>query len=176
MCITLGAKLLHNWCTKVHLTYYLDDLEYGTQGSKDQQKSSGDVIGMITYRLFFPVLQHNIGIEQVLCGSWITKMQLWEMLILVGVIIKLLIWINQLITKHWLNEFALVCRSMARNGNFPLSAILEKERLHDSGANFTDWFHNVRIVLKGAKKDYFFYATLGVPPMDNATQAVHDLS
>ena len=71
--------------------------------------------------------------------------------------------------KHWLNEFTLVCRSMAHNCNFPLSAILEKERLHESGANFTDWFCNVRIVLKGAKKDYVLDANLGVPPMDNVT-------
>jgi hypothetical protein len=37
---------------------------------------------------------------------------------------------------------------------FPLAAILEKEKLHKFGTNFMDWFHNVRIVFKGAKKDF----------------------
>jgi hypothetical protein len=43
---------------------------------------------------------------------------------------------------------------MARDQNFPIAMILEKEKLHESGTNFVDWFRNVGIVLKGAKKDY----------------------
>ena len=72
--------------------------------------------------------------------------------------------------KQCLNEFAHVCRSMACNNNFPLAAILEKEQLHESGTNFVDWYRNVRIVLKGAKKDYVLKATLGDSPLDNATK------
>jgi hypothetical protein len=55
---------------------------------------------------------------------------------------------------------------MARVQNFPIAAILEKEKLHESGTNFVDWFRNVRIVLKGAKKDYVLEATLGTPPVE----------
>ena len=69
-------------------------------------------------------------------------------------IIKLLILSSSLIMKQCLNKIALVCRSMARNNNFPLAVILEKEKLHESWTNFVDWYRNVRIVLKGAKKDY----------------------
>ena len=59
---------------------------------------------------------------------------------------------------------------MARNSTFPLAGLLEKEKLHESGTNFVDWYRNVRIVLKGAKKDYVLEATLGDPPADNATE------
>ena len=79
-------------------------------------------------------------------------------------IIKLLILSSSLIMKQCLNELALVCRSMARNSTFPLAAILEKDRLHEYGTNFVDWYRNVRIVLKGAKKDYVLEATLGDEP------------
>ena len=64
---------------------------------------------------------------------------------------------------------------MARFGNFPLGPLLEKDKLHESGANFADWYHNVRIVLKGAKKDYVLDATLGDAPRDDALPAVVDL-
>ena len=67
-------------------------------------------------------------------------------------------------------NFAHVCRSMARNSSFPLAAILEKEKLHESGTNFVDWYRNVRIVLRGAKKEYVLDATLGDPPADDATE------
>jgi hypothetical protein len=53
---------------------------------------------------------------------------------------------------------------MARINTFPLAAILEKEKLHESGTNFVDWYHNVRFFVKGAKKDYALEATLGKPP------------
>ena len=33
-----------------------------------------------------------------------------------------------------------------------------------------DWYRNVRIVLKGCKKDYVLEATLGDSPNDNATE------
>jgi hypothetical protein len=56
---------------------------------------------------------------------------------------------------------------MARVTTFSLAMILEKEKLHKSGTNFLDWFCNVSIVLKGAKKDYVLDATPGEPPADN---------
>ena len=33
---------------------------------------------------------------------------------------------------------------MARNSTFPLAGILEKDKLHESGTNFVDWYRNVR--------------------------------
>lgn len=64
---------------------------------------------------------------------------------------------------------------MARNTAFPLAGILEKEKLHESGTNFVDWYRNVRIVLKGAKKDYVLEATLGDAPDDDATDEAYNL-
>jgi hypothetical protein len=64
---------------------------------------------------------------------------------------------------------------MARVNTFPLAAILEKEKLHESRTNFVEWFRNVRIVLKGAKKDYVLDATLGEPPAFDATNAAQDV-
>jgi hypothetical protein len=34
---------------------------------------------------------------------------------------------------------------MAHNNPFPLAAILEKEKLHEYGTKFVDWYHNVRM-------------------------------
>ena len=64
---------------------------------------------------------------------------------------------------------------MARNSTFPLAGILEKDKLHESGTNFVDWYRNVRIVLKGCKKDYVLEATLGDSPDDNATEEAMNL-
>ena len=64
---------------------------------------------------------------------------------------------------------------MARNSTSPLAGILEKDKLHESGTNFVDWYRNVRIVLKGCKKDYVLEATLGDSPDDNATEEAMNL-
>jgi hypothetical protein len=64
---------------------------------------------------------------------------------------------------------------MAHNQNFPIATILEKEKLHQSGTNFVDWFRNIRIVVKGAKKDYVLEATLGDPPIEEATVATKEI-
>ena len=64
---------------------------------------------------------------------------------------------------------------MARNNTTPLAAILEKEKLHESGTNFVDWYRNVRIVLKGAKKEYVIEQTLRNPPSAEATQMAHNV-
>jgi hypothetical protein len=60
---------------------------------------------------------------------------------------------------------------MACYQKFPIATILEKEKLHEYETNFVDWFRNVRIILKGAKKDYVLEATLGDPPVEEATPA-----
>ena len=43
---------------------------------------------------------------------------------------------------------------MAANNNysFNLRSVLEKEKLN--GANFIDWYRNLRIVLRNEKKEY----------------------
>ena len=64
---------------------------------------------------------------------------------------------------------------MAHNSNFPLAGILEKDKLHESGTNFVDWYRYVRIILKGCKKDYVLEATLGDSPDDNATEEAMNL-
>jgi hypothetical protein len=64
---------------------------------------------------------------------------------------------------------------MAHDQNFPIVAILEKEKLHESRTNFVDWFRNVRIVSKGAKKDYVLEANLGDPPVEEPTPAAKEL-
>ena len=59
---------------------------------------------------------------------------------------------------------------MAHNNTFPLAGILEKDKLHESRTNFVEWYRNVRIVLKGCKKDYVLEATLGDSPPKNAIE------
>jgi hypothetical protein len=63
---------------------------------------------------------------------------------------------------------------MARNTAFPLAQLLEKEKLHESGTNSVDSFHNVRIVLKSANNDYVLEQTLGSAPADNAIDDAHN--
>ena len=59
----------------------------------------------------------------------------------------------------------LCCRSMAR-ATVPLNfnAFLEKAKFKDDGSNYTDWVHNLRIILIAAQKNYVLEAPLGVPP------------
>ena len=58
---------------------------------------------------------------------------------------------------------------MATAPTFPLNSLLEKEKLHASGDNFTDWFRNLRIVLKSAKKDSVIMQALPDAPGEGAT-------
>ena len=44
------------------------------------------------------------------------------------------------------------------------NAFLEKAKLKDDGSNYTDWVHNLRIVLIAAQKNYILDAPLGVRP------------
>ena len=59
----------------------------------------------------------------------------------------------------------LCCRSMPR-ASVPLNfnAFLEKAKLKDDGSNYTDWVHNLRIILIAAQKNYVLDAPLGERP------------
>ena len=63
----------------------------------------------------------------------------------------------------------LCCRSMAR-AIVPLNfnAFLEKAKLKDDGSNYTDWVHNLRIILIAAQKNYVLDAPLGERPAAGA--------
>ena len=54
--------------------------------------------------------------------------------------------------------------------SFALKSILEKDKLN--GTNFTNWYRNLRIVLKQEKKDHVLDTPLPDEPDDNATAAV----
>ena len=56
------------------------------------------------------------------------------------------------------------CRSMARVTPLNFSAFLEKAKLKDDGSNYTDWVHNLRIILIAAQKNYVLDAPLGERP------------
>jgi hypothetical protein len=44
----------------------------------------------------------------------------------------------------------------------------EKEKLKNNGSNFTNWFHNLRIILAGGQKAYVLEQALGDPPAKEA--------
>ena len=61
------------------------------------------------------------------------------------------------------------------------NAFLVKAKLKDDGSNYTDWVHNLRVILIAAQKNYVLDAPLGVAPalaiadIVNAWQSrVHD--
>ena len=54
--------------------------------------------------------------------------------------------------------------------SFALKSILEKDKLN--GTNFTNWYRNLRIVLKHDKKDHVLDTPLPDGPAENATAAV----
>ena len=56
--------------------------------------------------------------------------------------------------------------------SFALRSILEKDKLN--GTNFTNWYRNLRIVLKQDKKDHVLDTPLPDAPDDNATAAVNN--
>ena len=53
---------------------------------------------------------------------------------------------------------------------FPFAAFLEKDKLKNSGENFTDWHCSLRILLAGCKRAYVLDATLGDAPGANASE------
>ena len=81
---------------------------------------------------------------------------------------------------HVLSVFLhiLCCRSMAPSNSLPqlssfaLRSILEKDKLN--GTNFTNWYRNLRIVLKHDKKDHVLDTPLPNEPDDDATVTVHN--
>ena len=58
---------------------------------------------------------------------------------------------------------------MARD-TIPLNfnAFLEKAKLKDDGTNYTDWVHNLRIILIASRKNYVVDAPLGERPAAGA--------
>ena len=55
------------------------------------------------------------------------------------------------------------------------NSFLEKEKLKNNGSNFTDWFHNMRIVLNAGQKTYVLDAPLGAPPAETAPDEVKNV-
>src|SRR3954447_7311769 len=55
------------------------------------------------------------------------------------------------------------------------NAFLEKEKLKNTGSNFTDWFCNLRIVLNAGQKTYVLDAPLGDPPAADAPEEVKNV-
>ena len=52
------------------------------------------------------------------------------------------------------------------------NALLEKAKLKDDGRNYTEWVHNLRIILIDAHKNYVLEALLGARPTADATAHV----
>ena len=54
------------------------------------------------------------------------------------------------------------------------NAFLEKTKLKDDGSNYTNWVHNLRIILIAAKKAYVLDAPLHVPtPLASSLDVVN---
>ena len=49
------------------------------------------------------------------------------------------------------------------------NAFLEKAKFKDDGSNYTDWVHNLSIILIVAQKNYVLEAPLGAKPAAGAT-------
>ena len=63
-----------------------------------------------------------------------------------------------------------VVDQMARNTAFNLGPMLEKEKLAATGNNYADWVHNLRIVLRSAKKMYVLETALPAEPAADAPE------
>ena len=48
------------------------------------------------------------------------------------------------------------------------NAFLDKSKLKDDGSNYTDWVHNLRIILIATQKNYVLDALLGDRPIARA--------
>ena len=60
--------------------------------------------------------------------------------------------------------------NVPQSSSFALRSILEKDKLN--GTNFTNWYRNLRIVLKHDKKVHVLDTRLPDEPDENATLAV----
>ena len=58
----------------------------------------------------------------------------------------------------------MACATIPLNFN----EYLEKAKLKDDGSNYTDWVHNLRIILIAAQKNYVLDAPLGDMPAAGA--------
>ena len=52
------------------------------------------------------------------------------------------------------------------------NAFLEKVKLKDDGSKYTDWVHNLRIIIIDAQKNYVLEALLSAKPATGATPDV----
>ena len=50
-----------------------------------------------------------------------------------------------------------------------INAFLEKAKLKDDGSNYTDWVHNLRVIIIAAQKNYILEAPLSAKPAAGAT-------
>ena len=55
------------------------------------------------------------------------------------------------------------------------NAFVEKAKLKDDGRNYTDWVHNLRIILIVAQKNYVLEASLGARPAADAADNVKNI-
>ena len=55
------------------------------------------------------------------------------------------------------------------------NAFLEKAKLKDDDRNYTDWVHNLRIILIAAQKNYVLEAPLGARLVADATYDVKNV-
>src|SRR5579859_3320866 len=62
---------------------------------------------------------------------------------------------------------------MATHTSMNLRAIIEKENRFN-GTNFSDWYRNLRIVLKSERKLYVIDQPVPAVPAEDVTQAVRD--
>ena len=65
----------------------------------------------------------------------------------------------------------MACATVPLNFN----AFLEKAKLKDDGSNYTDWVHNLRIILIAAQKNYVLEAPLGARPAADVTDNVKNV-
>ena len=69
----------------------------------------------------------------------------------------------------------LCCRSIARVVALNSNAFLEKAKLKDDGSNYTDWVHNLRIILIDTQKNYVLEAPLSARPTVDATDSIKNV-
>ena len=55
------------------------------------------------------------------------------------------------------------------------NVFLEKAKLKDDGSNYTDWVHNLRIIIIATQKNYVLEAPLGARPAADATDDVKNI-
>ena len=62
--------------------------------------------------------------------------------------------------------------SIPQISSFALRSILEKDKLN--GTDFTNWYHNLRIVLKQEKKEHVLDSPIPDKPADEETATVRN--